>query len=318
MAIGLALIASVGYGVSDVISGVVVRRHTAASVALWAQVAGLVILTSLVALRRPQVTSAGVLWGAAAGVVAALGVLFFYTALQKGRTAVVVSIAGCGAVVPVVFGLAKGESAGGLTISGLAVTIIGVVVVGSGDHAEPVTALPGGPKTAPVPGRSSPMPLSDGCRPASPVLATSRTSVWLSIAAAATFGAFFVLLDTATEAATVAASGNIDTVVVVALAVQLGAFAVTLVAATRHALHCLRPTRSLVMLATTVGVLDVAADLAVTSAISIGPLTLVGPLASLEPVVSVLIATIVLRERLGLRQSVGVALVLLGTGLVAW
>jgi drug/metabolite transporter (DMT)-like permease len=317
----IALAASVSYGVSDVVSGAVVRRHTVASVAFWAQVAGLAIITTLVAVHRPPMTVSGLLLGIAAGVVASLAILLFYTALQRGRTAVVVPIAGCGALVPVVYGTTTGEPAGGPTIAGLAVTILGIIVVSTGEKpetAEPGDGSPDGPRQPAVPGRSSPMPLPDGCRPAPSTPTTRRTSVWMAIAAAAAFGTFFVLLDMATGAAVPTARGDIDTALSVGLAVQAGAFAVTLVAVTRHAPHCLRPSRKLIAPAITIGVLDVAADLAVTYAITIGPVAVVGPLASLDPVVSVLIVTVVLRERLSVHQFIGVAMALLGTGLVAW
>ncbi len=40
----LAITASVGYGVSDVLSGSAVRRYSTAAVALWSQLVGLALL----------------------------------------------------------------------------------------------------------------------------------------------------------------------------------------------------------------------------------------------------------------------------------
>jgi drug/metabolite transporter (DMT)-like permease len=96
----LALSASVAYGLSDVLSGSVVRRHSTASLALWAQVTGLAVLAVAAALRRPELSGPAVAWGVGAGAVGAVGLLAFYTALQRGRTSVVTPVAGAGVVVP--------------------------------------------------------------------------------------------------------------------------------------------------------------------------------------------------------------------------
>ena len=65
----LAGLASVADGLSDTLSGTVVRRHATALLALWAQLTGLVLLGVAAALLRPEVTRAGVACGVCAGVV---------------------------------------------------------------------------------------------------------------------------------------------------------------------------------------------------------------------------------------------------------
>ncbi len=314
----LAVLASVGYGLSDVLSGTVVRRHSTASLALWAQVTGLVVLGVAAVVRRPELSGAGVTWGAGAGVVGALGLLTFYTALQRGRTSVVTPVAGAGVVLPVLAGVLGGDALGWRTGLGVAAVVVGVLVVAAApDEAEP-SPDPGTRAARPVPGRTQPVPVYDGCVPAARA-GDGRSSVVLAVLAALAFGLFFVVLERATERAVLPGTGQaaIDVALVVALAVQVGALVVTLLAATRHTRACLRPERSLVVPATLVGLVDVGADVLVTLAVDRGPLAVVGPLASLDPVVAVLVATVVLRERLRVLPAVGVVGALGGIVLVA-
>lgn len=295
----LALSASVAYGVSDVLGGAVVRRHATAAVALWAQTTGLAVLLVLTAVVRPAPSSAPVLWGVGAGLVGALAVLAFYTALQRGRTSVVAPLAGTGVVVPVVAGLAAGESLTPGGAVGVAAVVLGILVAVTGSSED---------EPAP-PGRSTPVPVQDGCLPGR--AGGSGGAVGLALLAAVGFGGFFVLVDQATSRGADGLAGAL----LVALAVQVGALAVTLAAAVRHSRACLLAGRSLLLPATAVGLLDVGADLSLTVAVSQGPLSVVGPLGSLDPVVSVLLA-VALGERLRGRQTLGVALAVAGIVLV--
>jgi drug/metabolite transporter (DMT)-like permease len=312
----LAVVASVVYGLSDVVSGTIVRRHSTAALALWAQFTGLVVLCGAAALTRPELSAQGSAWGLSAGAVGAVGVLAFYAALQRGRTSVIAPIAGAGVVLPVVAGVLGGEPLGWRPGVGVAAVAVGLLVVAAAPDSGELSAaaLPTG---RPVPGRTQPVPAPDGCVPARRP-DSGRSSVLLAAAAAVAFGCFFVLLDQATGRA--ASSGSdpaaIEVALAVALAVQLGALAVTLPAATRHTRACLLPSRPLAAAAVAVGLLDVAADVLVTLAVERGPLAVVGPLASLDPVVAVLFATLVLRERLRGRPALGVGLALAGITLI--
>jgi drug/metabolite transporter (DMT)-like permease len=313
----LALVASVGYGISDVLSGTVVRRHATAALALWAQVTGLVILSVAAAVRQPGVTVAGVAWGAAAGAVGASAVLAFYTALQRGRTSIVAPVAGAGVVIPVVVGVVGGDPVNWL--SGVAVVAIdaGIVIVAAAPEGDDSRT-----PAAPVPRRGGPGParhtaVSDGCVPPRGSR-SARSAVWLSIVAALGFGTFFVMLERATaDVAARTGDGGFDVALGVALAVQIGALAVTLLAATRHSRACLRPRPVLMASAVGIGLLDVGADLSLTLAVERGPLAVVSPLASLDPVVSVLIATVVFGERLRRLPALGILLALGGSLLIA-
>jgi drug/metabolite transporter (DMT)-like permease len=321
----LAIAASVGYGVSDVLSGSAVRRYSTASVALWSQLVGLALLAVAALVLRPAVSWPALGWGVGAGALGAVALLLFYTALQRGPTAVVTPVAGSGVVIPVVAGLLGGESVGWRAGAGVAVVVVGVLVVaatGGGDGPDHSGAAEGPRRrlvrAATAPAR--PVPAHDGCVPEDGDGAT-RSAVVLAAAAALGFGAFFVVLDAATGSGAGGGGGGdggpFDAAVAVALAVQVGALLVTGLVATRHSRACLAPRPGLLAVAGSVGLVDVAADLVLVLAVGTGPLAVVGPLASLDPVVAVLIATAVLGERLRVAQVLGVAGVLAGVVLVA-
>ncbi len=315
----LAIAASVGYGVSDVVSGSAVRRYSTASVALWSQLVGLTLLAVAALVLRPTVSWPAVGWGLGGGALGAVALLLFYTALQRGPTAIVAPVAGSGVVVPVVAGLLGGEPVGWWVGVGVAAVVAGVLVVaatGGGDGPDESGAA-GGPRrrlirasTAPA----HPVPVHDGCVPEDGDGAT-RSAVVLAALAAAGFGAFFVVLDVATGRDD--GGGGIGPSVADALALQVGALLVTGLVAARHSRACLAPRPGLLVVAGSVGLVDVAADLLLVVAVDTGPLAVVGPLGSLDPVVSVLIATAVLGERLRVAQVLGVAAVLAGVVLVA-
>lgn len=315
----LAVLSSVSFGVSDVLSGAAVRRHSTAALALWAQLTGLAVLAATVAVLRPAASGASLIWGAAAGALGALAVLTFYTALQRGTTTVVAPVAGCGVLIPVLAGLLGGESVGWRAGAGVLAAVVGVLVVArAGEDPTPVPKPPAGrtPSWLPaVPPRGQPVPAFDGCVPARDAR-SQRSSVRLAALSAVGLGGFFVVLGQATAAAG-EAEGTLGAALVVGLAVQVGALAVTLLAATRHTRRCLRLSRALLATALAVGLLDLAADLFLNLAVGNGPLAVVGPLGSMAPVVAVLLATVVLHQRVRRAQGLGIATVLLGIGLIA-
>lgn len=320
--VALAVVASVAYGLSDVLSGSAVRRHSTASVALWSQLTALVLLGLAALVVRPALSWPVLGWGLAAGALAAVALLLFYTALQRGRTAVVAPVAGSGVVVPVVAGLLGGETLAWPAVLGVVAVVAGVLVVAAtGDGDGPDASGSPEPADRPhrrlirsSPARAHPVPADDRCVPEHGAGA-ARSSVVLAALAAAGFGGFFILLDLATAAAGERATAG--PTLAVALAVQAGALAVTLLAAAGHTRACLIPRPRLLLSAGAIGIVDVVGDLAIVVAVGVGPLAVVGPLGSLDPVVSVLIAVAALGERLRAVQAVGVAAVLAGVVLVA-
>ena len=313
-----AVLSSVSFGVGDVLSGVALRRHTIAALAMWTQLTGLVLIAVIVAVVRPTALQSGLVWGAAAGALGALAVLAFYTALQRGNTTVVAPVAGCGVLVPVLAGILRGEDLSWRAAAGSLAAVVGVLVVArAGDGREAPSPQVDGPATLRplvVPARGHMVPGNDSCIPAR-TSTSHRSAVRFAALSAAGLGGFFVVLDHAT---TEAGRGEtaLGIALAVALAVQAGALAVTLIAATRHTRRCLRLSRGLIAAALTIGLLNMTADLLLNVAVGTGPLAVVGPLGSLAPVVAVILATAVLRQRVRRTHGLGIVTVLVGIGLI--
>jgi drug/metabolite transporter (DMT)-like permease len=124
----LALAASLSWGVADFGAGVSSRRLSIPLVILASQAAGLVFIAIVVVIFRPSVpTAAQFAWGGLAGVIGVLGLAAFYRGLSIGAMGIVGPISATGVVVPLVYGLARGERPSSLQLAGVALAVVGVV-----------------------------------------------------------------------------------------------------------------------------------------------------------------------------------------------
>jgi drug/metabolite transporter (DMT)-like permease len=124
--VALALLSSLLWGTSDFLGGTAAKRIPSLVVVGVSQAVALVLLVPfvLVAGDRPEHV-----WAApVAGLLGLIGLGAFYAALAEGTMGVVAPIAAAGAVVPVVAGLATGESPSALQVAGIAVALAGVVL----------------------------------------------------------------------------------------------------------------------------------------------------------------------------------------------
>ena len=315
MAAVLAIGASASYGVGDTLALLAVRRFTASSVALWVQTLGLVLLAIATAAVQPDWSSAAVVWGLGAGVLAAAGVLAFYTAVQNGEASAVVPISSTGIVIPLVGGLFAGDMLSTAALAGAIVLIIGALMIARSGTSN--GAVDPDRRIVATPGRSHPTPAHDGCKPLA--FARPRTAATLlAVVAAACFGTFYLVVQHATSVdAAGTADEDLGRTFLVALAVQFGALVVTAWAASRHTVRCMMPNSSLLGVAAVIAVLDVAGDLLVTGALAVGPVAVVGPLGSLDPLFAVVIAALFLRESMGKLRIVGVLACVAGIVLIA-
>ena len=114
MAIFLAALTSVLYGVFDFAGGMATRRASVFSVAFWANVSGLA-LSVVIAFAHFLVvgtaaTVSDLAWGAFCGVAGVIGVLFYFQGLAKGQMAVVSPVSAITlSLVPFLFGFLTGE-----------------------------------------------------------------------------------------------------------------------------------------------------------------------------------------------------------------
>jgi drug/metabolite transporter (DMT)-like permease len=128
IAILLALGASLTWGFADFGAGVGARRLPVFVVAAIMQCAGLIVAgVALLVWHHAAPSWHQVGWAVFAGIVGVAGLGAFYRGLAVGTMGIVGPIAATGAVVPLVYGLARGERPSALQGVGVALAVIGVV-----------------------------------------------------------------------------------------------------------------------------------------------------------------------------------------------
>jgi drug/metabolite transporter (DMT)-like permease len=278
LALAISLASAASWGISDFLGGLQSRRLPVLGVLAVSQPAGLVLIALLIPLIGADSISAGKLAIAfLAGSASLGGLAAFYAAMAMGTVSVVAPIAALGVVVPVVFGLAKGESPGAIQLAGLVPAIAGVVILSYGeqpDHPESARA--------------------------------ARLSVVLAIVAGLGFGIFFTGLD-------VAAAERPGWAV---LAVRVGGVT-TVAAALLIARPRLEGVRAAWPVLLVIGAFDVLANALFAVASTEGVLPVVAVGGSMYPAFTVALAHAVLGERLATLQWTGVALALSGVAMIA-
>src|SRR3954452_11990832 len=125
----LALLSSALWGLSDFLGGNASRRLRVPTVLGVSQLTALVLLVVLAGLTGAFDTPTGyVVPGAIAGATGVVALGMFYRALSIGTMGVVAPVAALGVAVPVVVGLARGESPSGWQLVGIVVAVVGVVL----------------------------------------------------------------------------------------------------------------------------------------------------------------------------------------------
>jgi drug/metabolite transporter (DMT)-like permease len=279
VAVVLGLACSLCWGTADFFGGLQSRHLPVLAVALWSQLAGLaaLVLVALVSGQHPA--TAGLAWGAGAGLFGAAALALLYRALAIGVMSLVAPVSACGAVVPVVVSLALGHRPGVAALAGMVAALAGVVLISSqgpaADHAAHV----------------------------------SRSTLGLALGAALGFGCFYVFLNQGAAAA----GGAILWTTVAARVSSLGMLLIMIVAGPRTLPWPGRRGPIVAM----VGVLDSTANVFFAAATSYGDLAVVSVLASLYPAATVLLGRLVLAERLRAAQGAGVLLALAGVMLIS-
>ncbi|ATL70026.1 DMT family transporter [Nocardia terpenica] len=283
-AIVLALIAALGYGVSDFVGGVASRRVAALRIVIVSYPLSVLLILLLVPLVRGHPDPAALGWGAAAGVASGLAVWWFYAALATGPMAVVspltaVLVAG----IPVIIGLITGERANPAAYVGIVCALIAVVLVSKESPDDVTEEITGGRE-----------------------LRFDRRVALLTVGSGIAFGFAFVFLHSS------AGSGGLWPLV----SSRLAATVVVWVAALATG-HFRAPTGKPLRLAVYVSVLDVIANVAMLYAFHGSMLSLVSVIGSLYPAATVLLAMVLLGERVGPLQQIGMVLALGSVALIA-
>jgi len=140
----LALCSSLLWGTSDFVAGLKSKTLPAAAVVGWSQLVGFVTLSIVVVVFAHGLEpGAWVPWAIAAGCSGAVALAAFYAALSTGTMSVVAPVASLGAAVPVLLGVATGDSPSALSWIGMGVAVVGTVLasgpeIQAGLHVRPV------------------------------------------------------------------------------------------------------------------------------------------------------------------------------------
>ena len=142
MGIFLATLASVFTGTGDFLGGLASRGGSVWGVGTWNHLAGAVVVPALALALGGEITVDLVVWGSAAGIAGAVGVVALYAGFTQSSMSVVSPIAAVGSATwPVVWSVARGDIPGGLVLIGIVVGIVAIWVVSGGSR----TALVGDP-----------------------------------------------------------------------------------------------------------------------------------------------------------------------------
>jgi drug/metabolite transporter (DMT)-like permease len=274
----LALVGSAVFGTADFIGGAASRHAPPLWVAMLGQTVSLVLAVPLALLVSSHgVTAGDATWSLAGGVVAAVGLGLFYSAMARGLISVVVPLTSViGAAVPVTYGLGRGERPGTVAIIGIVIALVAVAIV---------SAIPGDRQ------------------------GLAAAPIVFSLGAGACFGTGLVLFSRVSEHAglwPVALSRSTTSIFLLGIALAL----------TGPPPHPIA-NRALLRAGIAIGVFEVAGNSALFLALERGHVAIVSVLISLYPVTTVMLATVILGERLSRVQLAGVALALASVVLIS-
>jgi drug/metabolite transporter (DMT)-like permease len=278
-----ALAASLAYGLSDFVGGLVSRRVSAWAVAaIGTGVA--TVCTVVVAVIVGGSPSAGHLaWGLAAGVGNALGTAMLYRGLGAGRMSVVAPLSAVGAaLLPVIVGVATGERPSAATWIGVVIALPAIWLIARGTEADEVLGEP-----------------RPDCRPRS-------QDVVDGLLAGTGFGVLFVGLGQVPEDAGLAP-----------LTIAQGVASAILFGVVLARSDVLLPRGRYAAQSAIPGVLGAGATVLFVLATQSGLLAVASVLTSLYPASTVLLAAVVLHEHISRWQGVGLGFAGLAVGLVA-
>ncbi len=133
----LGLLAALTWGAGDFNGGLAVKRTSAISVVIVAHAfsLGLLLLAAL-ALREPLPPAAAWLWGGAAGLLGAFGLVLLYTALAVGQMSVAAPVSALVAAgIPVAFAAFTKNLPPALVILGFFLALAAIWLVSGGGSA---------------------------------------------------------------------------------------------------------------------------------------------------------------------------------------
>jgi drug/metabolite transporter (DMT)-like permease len=129
LGIGLALAASLCWGVGDFIGGSKSRVLPVLVVLVCSQLIGLVWIGGVALIaQEPVPGQREIVLAAASALAGTAGLVCFFRAIAIGKMSLVVPVAATAAVVPVIVGIATGDRPGPLQLVGMVVALAGAVM----------------------------------------------------------------------------------------------------------------------------------------------------------------------------------------------
>jgi drug/metabolite transporter (DMT)-like permease len=129
-AAALATACAVIFGTADFFGGLATRRSRVLAVVVFSQLGGLLLIAALLPLLTATLSPAALLWGMAAGVAGAGGIVMFYRGLATGMMSVVAPITATASMgLPVLFGLVTGDRPSTVALLGVALGLVAVTLV---------------------------------------------------------------------------------------------------------------------------------------------------------------------------------------------
>ena len=143
MEIALGALVALAYGSGDFLGGISTKRLPTVTVLLVSQSFGLVVALALVVALRDALPAAHILvLSAAAGVVAVVALGLLFRGLALGRMSVVAPLSAIGGgVLPVAWGLLRGERPSALALAGVGVGLVAAAIVGQGAEHDPAGTI---------------------------------------------------------------------------------------------------------------------------------------------------------------------------------
>lgn len=285
VAITLALISALGYGISDFYGALATRRIGAVAATLASYSSGVVVLGLAMVFLPGSWSFEAVFFGAIAGVLVSLGFVGFFAAIARGPVAIIAPlIAVLYAAVPVGWAISAGEQLPPLAWGGVAVGVLAILLLS--------VPAPGGAES------DEERALEDAAgRRRGP----SLTALLMGVGAALGMGAASIALDYVPHDSGLSPA-LVETVVAVLVLALVFAFVP-------------RPARSAentraLWVALASGTLLAVGNGLFVLALQQGSLALVGVLVSLYPLATILLARFVLREHISRVQWLGIVLAL--------
>ena len=145
-AILYSLCAAASWGLADFMGGLKSRRLGVLPVLLWVEGSGLaIVLVAIAATGTGLPDGRAVVASVVAGVAGLTALALFYRALSIGTMSIVAPISATGVVLPVIVGLATGDTLTAVVAVGLAVTVAGVLLASREEAHEIETKGPNRP-----------------------------------------------------------------------------------------------------------------------------------------------------------------------------